>query len=237
MSDEQTGNKTWNFSQLLGSELSDVRVTRTQIPNGQSSPELRISLKQSPPGFGNKHPDPNALAIALNLSSSDLGLPEAPQMQPQIISTSATRHLHVPVRSVEALNSVDIQRDKLSEQLRLVDETAIGLFLFTTVAGEHNKYQARFFSPGMSGEDPATGSAAGPLSAFLYRNGLLPVREGLGKIEVLQGLQVGRACEIDVTLTVLKQKHGEENLDVDLEGSGVSVANGKMGIPAEGLCF
>jgi PhzF family phenazine biosynthesis protein len=129
-----------------------------------------------------------------------------------------------------------VQRDKLLEQLKLVDDGAYGLFLFATIQGEKDKYQARFFSPGMNGEDPATGSAAGPLSALLYDNNLLHVGNGVGRIRVLQGLQVGRECEISVALHV-QQDDGKVRLDVDLEGTGVEVAKGDMRIPSVDIRF
>ena len=220
---EESGTDTFNFRQFLGGEVSNVKVVRKQD-------SLSISLRQSPPGLGNKHPDPVALAAAIQLTPDDIGLPEAPNMQPQVASTSTTRHLHVPLRSIEALNRAVVQRDKLLEQLKLVDEKSYGLYLFTSVPGEKKRYQARFFSPGMSVEDPATGSAAGPLSALLYDNNLLDVEGGVGRIHVFQGLQVGRDCEISVALNV--QKHdGKDSLEVDLEGTGAEVATGDMRIP------
>jgi PhzF family phenazine biosynthesis protein len=226
---EGLGTEIYNFRQLLGGEISNVKVIRMQG-------SLSISLRQSPPGLGNKHPDPAALAVAIQLTPDDIGLPGAPNMQPQVVSTSTTRHLHVPLRSIEVLNRAVVQRDKLLEQLKLVDDGAYGLFLFATIQGEKNKYQARFFSPGMNGEDPATGSAAGPLSALLCDNHLLDVDNGVGRIQVLQGLQVGRECEISVALHV-QQDDGKERLDVDLEGTGVEVAKGDMKVPSVDMRF
>lgn len=226
---QQNEAQTLEFKQLLGGEVSTVKVVQDQA-------SLFISLRQSPPGIGDKHPDPTTLTAAIGLGLDDIGLPEAPDMQPQVVSTSTARHLHVPVRSIDALNRLVVQRDNLLQQLQLVDKNAIGLFLFTSIPGDKNKYQARFFSPGMSGEDPATGSAAGPLSAFLYNNGLLDVQDGIGRIEILQGLNVGRECKISVALNV-SEDGDEERLDVDIEGTGVEVAKGKMIVPSRHFQF
>ncbi|RBQ83202.1 hypothetical protein VDGD_05593 [Verticillium dahliae] len=155
-------------------------------------------------------------------------------LPPQVTSTSTTHHLLVPLASVEALNKAVVQKDKLLEQLALVDKRAYGLFLFTRKGA--NKYEARFFSPGMSGEDPATGSAAGPLSVYLHEHGELELVDGAAHIEVHQGLRVGRRCLIKVALS-LEKSEGEDIRQVDLIGGGVTIAEGRISVPGESIAF
>jgi PhzF family phenazine biosynthesis protein len=210
-------------------------------------------MTQVQPGFGRVHPDPASLAASIGFALPDIGFqvdglrnqPTEP-LQPQVMSTFTTRHLLVPLSSIEALNRVSVQRDRLLEQLAAVDEMAYGLYLFTPVpASREDKptneapvpmYQARFFSPGMSTEDPATGSAAGPLSAYLWRRGLVRLVGGKGRIRVQQGLRLGRECVIEVELSV-SGSPGCELLDVDLIGTGVQIATGQISVPDSSTVF
>jgi PhzF family phenazine biosynthesis protein len=82
----------------------------------------------------------------------------------------------------------------------------------------------------MSAEDPATGSAAGPLSAYLFEHGDLELVDGKAWIEVTQGLQVGRECVIRVALS-FENSEDEVPQHVDLVGGAVVVAEGKIAIP------
>jgi PhzF family phenazine biosynthesis protein len=172
------------------------------------------------------------LAATIGLGPEDIGLASGTSVSrkqdviPRVMSTSTTHHLLVPVASIAALERASVQREKLLEQLQLADERAYGLYLFAKDDREGvsaNTYQARFFSPGMSTEDPATGSAAGPLSEFLRDEGLLELVDNKASIEVWQGLQVGRECLIKVNLAV----DGNTPV-VDVSGSGVLFSEGRL---------
>ncbi|KAK4032314.1 phenazine biosynthesis protein [Parachaetomium inaequale] len=234
------GTETFIFSQELGGKIMPVKVTRhTRTPD-----HFTVSIRQATPQAHATHPDPSGLAAAIGLDAADIGFTVASggrELQPQVMSTSTTRHLLVPVSSIEALHRAAVQRDTLLEQLRRVDSKAYGLYLFTPVPssaeGGAPTFEARFFSPGMSGEDPATGSAAGPLSAYLYDHGVLEVDgSGVGRLVVRQGLGVGRECVIDVGLGVRKEGGGEV-VEVDLVGGGVRVAEGRITVPGSATTF
>lgn len=76
---------------------------------------------------------------------------------------------------------------------------------------------ARFFNPAVGiAEDPATGTAAGPLAARLTREGRL--RPGTTAI-VEQGYRLGRPSHLRVCVA---------NDTVRLSGSGVIVATGSL---------
>ncbi len=65
---------------------------------------------------------------------------------------------------------------------------------------EGGNARARMFAP-LAGtwEDPATGSAAGPLGCYLVAHGLVP-RERAGKIVSLQGVAMGRPSRIHIAI-------------------------------------
>jgi trans-2,3-dihydro-3-hydroxyanthranilate isomerase len=88
-------------------------------------------------------------------------------------------------------------------------------------AGSGTKWKTRMFAPGSGvAEDPATGSAAGPLAIHLARHG----RIGYGdEIEISQGAEIGRPS------TLYARVHGEgDRIDrVEVGGSAVVVARGE----------
>ncbi|KAK0721266.1 hypothetical protein B0T21DRAFT_49799 [Apiosordaria backusii] len=230
------------FHQELGPDVIPVRIVRRRR-RGSADWTFRVSMRQAPPRSHATHPDPAALAESVGLAAGDIGLAiggdDARLLPPQVMSTSTTHHLLVPVASVEALGRVAVQKGRLLEELRRADQRAYGLFLFTPAppgsrgGGSGLEFQARFFSPGMSGEDPATGSAAGPLAAYLYEHGVLGVDEkGAGRIVVHQGQKVGRECVIEVEIVA---KDGA--IEVNIVGSGVEVARGSMLVPAATTTF
>jgi trans-2,3-dihydro-3-hydroxyanthranilate isomerase len=85
-------------------------------------------------------------------------------------------------------------------------------------AGEGRRWKTRMFAPGGGvAEDPATGSAAGPLALHLARHG----RIGFGdEIEIRQGVEIGRPS----TLYAVARSPEE----VEVGGSAVVVARGEF---------
>lgn len=224
----ENGDEEHEFSQEIGGRISVVKITKQPTSHGY---EIGVTVRQDPPNAHGYHPNAEALAQSIGLKSEDLGLPGWSQLKPRVMSTSTTRHLIVPVKSVEGLNNVAVQHERLIEQLQAADKQCYGLYLFTLE--DENRYQARFFSPGMSGEDPATGSAAGPLARYLHDHGLLKLVGDEGKIQVTQGLQVGRRCVIDVVFNMQEQEAPE----TDIVGSGSLVMSGTIRIPGTELVF
>jgi PhzF family phenazine biosynthesis protein len=233
---EKVSEDTYRFYQELGTAVSPVNIVKSVDAEGRDS--FSVTVRQDPPGFHNYHPDVAGLATSVGLEAKDLELPalhgrinpleKSSTLKPRVLSISTTHHLLVPVASVEALNRVSVERDSLAHQLSLVDKEARGIYFFTpTPYDSTTSWQARFFSTGMSAEDPATGSAAGPLSAYLSEE-LKPENGKPVKIQVRQGLKTGRDCLIEVTLT----KDGDA-LTMDITGSGAEVMEGSLTAPKE----
>ena len=86
-------------------------------------------------------------------------------------------------------------------------------------------WKARVFAPALGvAEDPATGSAAGPLAVHLARHG----RTGFGdEIEISQGAEIGRPS----TLYARADGSAERIERVRVGGSAVIVARGEFAIP------
>jgi trans-2,3-dihydro-3-hydroxyanthranilate isomerase len=89
-------------------------------------------------------------------------------------------------------------------------------------AGSGSRWKTRMFAPAYGvAEDPATGSAAGPLAIHLARHGWI----GFGdEIEISQGVEVGRPA----TLYARVEGAGERIDRVEVGGSAVVVARGEF---------
>jgi trans-2,3-dihydro-3-hydroxyanthranilate isomerase len=102
---------------------------------------------------------------------------------------------------------------------RLADLPAL---CFNCFAGEGRSWKTRMFAPSSGvAEDPATGSAAGPLALHLARHG----RIGFGEeIEISQGVEVGRPSKLYARV----EGSADEVERVEVGGSAVIVARGEL---------
>ncbi len=96
---------------------------------------------------------------------------------------------------------------------------AIGAVCF---AGTGQQWTARNFAPGLGlSEDPATGSAAGPLAVHLARHGRIAFGQ---EIEISQGAEIGRPS----TLYARATGDGDRIDSVEVAGAAVVVARGEL---------
>jgi trans-2,3-dihydro-3-hydroxyanthranilate isomerase len=92
-------------------------------------------------------------------------------------------------------------------------------------AGSGTRWKTRMFAPGDGvPEDPATGSAAGPLAVHLARHGRIAFGE---EIVVSQGAEIGRPS----TLYARVDGSPERIEAVEVGGSAVIVARGEVRLP------
>jgi trans-2,3-dihydro-3-hydroxyanthranilate isomerase len=161
-------------------------VAAGEIPVEVDLPGGRARMRQLDPEFGEEFDDRAILAAAIGLSVRDLH----PELAAQVISTGLSSLL-VPLRDAETLRRAE--RDARS--VRVACERS-GAESFYPFAISDAGVWARMFDPGEGiGEDPATGSAAGPLGAYLAARGLAGMP---GTMLVHQGEQVGRPSRLEV---------------------------------------
>jgi len=98
---------------------------------------------------------------------------------------------------------------------------ALGVNCF---AGSGSRWKLRMFGLGGIPEDPATGSAAGPLAVHLARHGKIGFGE---EIEISQGTEIGRPS----TLHARADGSANEIERVEVGGSAVVVARGEFRLP------
>src|SRR5207237_3737081 len=121
------------------------------------------------------------IARALGLAREDLD----ETLPIQAVSTGNTMLL-VPVRSLSDLGDCRPNvalLDEISKRSEFAEATATGCYAFTreTIEIGEARAHARFFIGQNIGEDPATGSAAGPLGGYL-------VYHGASRVEAADGV-------------------------------------------------
>jgi len=143
-------------------------------------------MTQLPPTFGPVFDDRELVARAIGLTVADLH----PSLPVQTVSTGLPPTI-VPVRDLDTLRRATRNAPLVGEAVRASGGEELYLF---AVTGEG--VTARMFDWELGvGEDPATGSAAGPLGVYLSRYGLAGMP---GHVLVRQGEQVGRPSELHV---------------------------------------
>jgi trans-2,3-dihydro-3-hydroxyanthranilate isomerase len=144
----------------------------------------RATMLQEPPSFGTC-PAPGDVMAAAGLTAADAH----PQLPPQVVSTGLT-HLLAPLADEAALRRVAPSRAALGA---LLEPLGAALLYLTAVDLDAGAADARgfFVDPAAITEDPATGSAAGPLLAYLRE------RAGTTALTVRQGTAIGRPSRID----------------------------------------
>jgi PhzF family phenazine biosynthesis protein len=191
--------------QEIGDRLLPVRVT------GRDGRPQAIVLEQAAPQFGHTVTDRGELAAALGLSGADL----LEDMTAQVVSTGA-QHLLVPARDRGAVDRARPDAHRLAATLASVAGQGCYVYCLDPVDPAAVAY-ARFFNPTVGiHEDPATGSAAGPLVSHLVAQGLVP--DGAAVV-VEQGYAMGRPSRIGVEVS------GDH---VRIRGAAVVVAQGTL---------
>ncbi|WP_421358471.1 PhzF family phenazine biosynthesis protein [Agrobacterium rosae] len=149
-------------------------------------------------------------AAALGLDQGDI----LAEPKPRPADTGAA-HLMVRVRDAAA---VDKARPDAGELLAVLDKTAAeGCYVYAFDRDAPETAYARFFNPTVGlWEDAATGTAAGPLAAYLAATGNL---KG-GELAIEQGTKMGRRSILRIRLAP----------EPELSGTGIVVLRGVLNL-------
>jgi trans-2,3-dihydro-3-hydroxyanthranilate isomerase len=136
---------------------------------------------------------------------------------PVEVYDNGLRHVYV------ALPSEDVVAALKPDLARLAELPAV--LGINTFAGSGSRWKTRMFAPGDGvPEDPATGSAAGPLALHLARHGRIDFGD---EIEISQGAEIGRPSR----LYARAEGSAERVENVEVGGSAVIVARGEFQLP------
>ena len=178
-------------------------------------------MSHPPVKFGEVIEQREDMAAALGLTVSDL-LPGVPI---QIASTGAP-FVYVALKNAAAVDHAVSRGDALT--LVLESHGLPAVFLFAAVGG--NGLYSRMFAPHSAtriAEDPATGSASGPLGAFAVRYGLIP-RAPQVSIVSEQGTKMGRQSFLHIKLVY--PAGAELPSQIEVGGSVIPVMTAEMSI-------
>jgi trans-2,3-dihydro-3-hydroxyanthranilate isomerase len=184
--------------------------------------EQRLSfvwMHQPVPEFSPWQGDRPRLAAALGLSEDDL-LVDLPIERASL----GVVHMYVPVRSLDAVSRAHPTAD-LVDAVGKAEPLGVNVFTLERPASG-NDIHVRMFAPSMGiTEDPATGSAAGPLGVYLLRHGHIhPDETGVAQVRVEQGVEMGRPSLLSVAIAGTPESVQE----VRVGGEAVLVAEGHL---------
>lgn len=146
--------------------------------------------------------DRSAAARVLDLREWDL----LEGAQPQVYS-AGNPTLFVAVTDRETVDRARVDEPALVELEEQIGES-IGLFVF---AASPSGAYSRFFAPEFGiVEDPATGSATGPLAAYMMDHALCPTEDGTRLVSE-QGVKMGRRSFLHVRI---RGDRGSDGIDV-----------------------
>ena len=178
-------------------------------------------MAHPPVTFGEVIEEREDMAAALGLTPADLQR-NAPM---QVASTGAP-FLYVALKDAAAVDRAVSRGDALT--IVLDPHGLPAVFLFAAVGP--NRLYSRMFGPHSAtriGEDPATGSASGPLGAFAVRYGLIP-RAAQVAIISEQGTKMGRQSVIHIALEY--PNDGEVPSRIEVGGSVVPVMTAELSV-------
>jgi trans-2,3-dihydro-3-hydroxyanthranilate isomerase len=170
------------------------------------------TMQQNDPVFGGEH-DAAEVAAVIGMSVDDV----LPGYSPQTVST-ANPFCIVALRSLEALGRLAIPQREATEWLRTRQTR-----WFYCIAANDQGWRARmqFYN----GEDPATGSAAGPCIAWLVKNGLAKSEED---VVIEQGVEMLRPSRITASAKLSVGAAGSRVTEVRVSGRTIPVAEGRL---------
>lgn len=157
-----------------------------------------------------------AVARALRVDVADLA--DSP---PQTISTGVP-FLFVRLQSEEAVDRAWADRAALADACTAAGEEPRSVFVFAMSARDGVSCYSRMFAPEFGiVEDPATGSASGPLGCYLLRHRLVSADDARTLVS-LQGVRMGRPSRVHISITAA----GQQIARVRVGGQAVIVGEG-----------
>jgi trans-2,3-dihydro-3-hydroxyanthranilate isomerase len=132
------------------------------------------------------------------------------------VYSNGPRHAYVELEDEQAVAALEPDMRALSQ---------LGGVCANCFAGSGARWKTRMFAPALGiPEDPATGSAAGPLAVHLARHGRIAFGE---EIEIRQGAEISRPS----TLYARAEGSASEIERVEVGGAAVIVGRGQLLLP------
>jgi trans-2,3-dihydro-3-hydroxyanthranilate isomerase len=196
-------------------EKVGVIPVRLQMKDG--APD-KIWMTQPHPAFGPVFSNTVAVAEMLGIDPSGI----RSELPIEVISCGLP-FLFVPVRDLATMRRLNFNKDLC---YRALDSQSVhNVFAFAMeVENAGSTVHSRMFAPELGvPEDPATGSASGPLGCYLVRYGVVSAKPTVSIVSE-QGIEMGRPSFIHIEIT---QEAGEIT-GVKVGGQTVFVGGGEI---------
>jgi trans-2,3-dihydro-3-hydroxyanthranilate isomerase len=189
----------------LGEIKLETGVGIVPVRLEREGPRITFGWMDQPVPRVQPYDHPAELFAALGVTGSTL---------PVEVYDNGLQHVYVALESEDEVVALEPDMTALA---RLPDVLGVNCF-----AGEGTRWKTRMFAPGGGvPEDPATGSAAGPLACHLSRHGRLPFGD---EIEISQGAEIKRPSKLYARV---EGSPGQIS-KVEVGGSAVIVARGEF---------
>jgi trans-2,3-dihydro-3-hydroxyanthranilate isomerase len=201
-----------------GGEKVDLHLNVGKIPvtfRDENSGPAFSEMRQNDPTFTETH---SARDIAEIARISPDGI--RTDLPIQTVSTG-NPFIIVPLKSIRAIELLELNHRAARAYLEKTSAHFI-YFLTTETSSPDAQIHARMIF--YNGEDPATGSAAGPAIAYLVEHGVIASEQ---RVIIEQGLEMGRPSQ----LYVRAKKENGRVIDVHVGGYAVEIARGEYRLP------
>lgn len=194
--------------------LLNLKVGRIPVDFSTEGGRLFGEMTQVEPVFGKTY-DRRDVARTLNLEESDLD-----QELPVETVSTGNPFMIVPFRTLDALRKVNPDFARMERFLGESDAKFMYMVSRETESPGASLHARMLF---YGGEDPATGSAAGPAAAWMIKHGV--IEPGL-KSFIEQGIEMGRSSRIFVSGSIESGKPS----GIKVGGQCFSVGRGEIDI-------
>jgi trans-2,3-dihydro-3-hydroxyanthranilate isomerase len=204
------GRREFTFGLNIGPTLVELEWERDS---------LRFAwMTQRPPQFGPSLPSADAVAAALGVPAAAVG-----RGTPIQEVNCGSAFYFCPLTTRAAVDQVVLDSRAMGAVFEQAGLQRRGVFIFTTEPGSDG---ATVYSRmlGATAEDPATGSASGPLGCYLVRHGLVPIA-GAGAIVSAQGVKMNRPSRIHIRIDA---SSSDAITRVRVGGTSVLVGEGRL---------
>ncbi|KAA0546665.1 PhzF family phenazine biosynthesis protein [Bacillus sp. BGMRC 2118] len=181
---------------------------------------IKVDMLQPIPIKVDKLLEKTVVANLLSINEGDIHT----ELPISIISAGIP-FVYVPVKSLHAMNRIELRMDVWNQEFAGSEDTQ-HIFAFSLETQDPLTHvHSRMFAPAMGiTEDPATGSASGPLGYYLVTNDLVEENKGQYQFVSEQGMEMGRPSQIEITI----KKEVDSISEVKVGGSAIIMAEGKM---------
>jgi trans-2,3-dihydro-3-hydroxyanthranilate isomerase len=177
-------------------QVGTLPVDLITDPDGTTN---RAVMTQDEARHGPILEDSGRLAEAMGLEMQDIH----PDLPVQVFSTGLPG-LIVPLVSLDAIRRIELNVGLFNEICRAMSVTGAEVFTLETLDKAHHVH-VRNFDPLVGVfEDPATGSMAGALGAYLLQKGVFPYEpeQSTTHLVVEQGYEMGRPSLLEVEVDI-----------------------------------